>query len=61
MYFLENDPRSDDFAVFGVRNRDNCCFSDRRGGGEDVLDLDREKVLFYGGKVNGEEALVCVV
>lgn len=45
--FLENDPRSDDFPVSGVGDRDCCRFSDYWGGGEDVLDSHREKVLFY--------------
>jgi len=52
---LEDDPRSNNLAVFGVGNRDDRCFSDFWGGGEDVLDLDREEILFYCG-VN-EEAL----
>lgn len=58
--FLENDPRSDDFAVLGIRNRDNCCFSDCWGGGQNVLDLDRKEVLFYD-EVRGEEVLLYIV
>jgi hypothetical protein len=45
MCFLKNDPRSDDFAKFGVRNRDYCCFPNCGGVCEDVLDADREEVL----------------
>jgi len=55
---LEDDPRSDDFTEFGVGNRDDCRFSDFWGGGEDVLDLDREEVLFYV-EVN-EDVLMCL-
>jgi len=54
--FLENDPRSDDFPVSGVGDRDCCRFSDCWGGGEDVLDSHREKVLFYD-EVNEEGTL----
>jgi hypothetical protein len=58
--FLENDPRSDDFAVFGVRDRDYGCLSDCRGGSEDVLDLDRKEVLCCDG-INGEQLLGKVI
>jgi len=57
--FLEDDPSSDDFTVCSVGYRDGCCFSDCWGGGEDVLDLDREEVLFCD-EVN-EEVLMWLV
>jgi len=44
--FLKNNPHSNDLAVFGLGNRDCCCFSDFWGGGEYILDLDEEEILF---------------
>ena len=60
MCFLKNDPRSDDFAIFSVRDRDCSCFSDRWRGSKDILDLDRKEVLI-DDEVNEDEALTCVI